>query len=86
MSYFSPLSNCLSFKYQNDSSGQLSSLSNKHVRLTLEDVLARTSEELMVGCFGVGPVLKRNSYVGLFGVGPELQKRVLDDYSRTFTF
>ena len=45
------------FRYQYNSSGQpLSSLSTKHVRLTLEDLLAETFEEETVGGCANGPV------------------------------
>ena len=61
MLYLPPLaSEVLSlFLNQYNSSGQpLSSVSTKHVRLTLENLLAEICEEETVGVCGNGPVLK----------------------------
>lgn len=51
-------------RYQRKSSGQpLSSLSIKHVRLTLENLLAEIIDEETVGLWGNGPVLKREKKI-----------------------
>lgn len=59
ISYFSPLfkGTGLSVKYHSPEQKRL--LSVQHLRLTLDDLAARTSRESMVGPFRNGPILKK---------------------------
>ena len=58
--YFVPLSKGAVSLYQNNSFEHSLCTSDKHVRLTVENVLAGTSgSETMVGPFDIGPALNK---------------------------